>query len=80
MLGSYATYNILIGIFERSGYQQYSHSIKKLVPAHATDQEIADNFLDNLFPYSTACRIPVLSTPATTIIVPHKQGMAYYSK
>ena len=75
MLGSYATYNILIGIFERSGYQQYSRSIKKLVPAHATNQAIADNFLDVLFPCSTH-RIPVLSTPATAIIVPHKQGTA----
>ena len=78
MLGSYATYNILIGIFERSGYQQYSHRIKKLIPEHTTDQAIADNFLDVLFPCST--QIPVFSTPATAIIVPHKQGMAYYSK
>ena len=43
-LGSSATYNNLIGVFERAGYQGYADAVRKLVQAK-TSHEVEHNLI-----------------------------------
>ena len=90
-LGSSATYNNLIGVFERAGYQEYADAVRKLVQPQMS-LEVEDNSKLNLvapsttqlsqepvfpeLPESSSSSLRVATATATAVLIKQKGVIA----
>lgn len=79
-LGSNATYNNLIGVFKRAGYQEFADTVRKLVPqisCHLTDYFTDDKLFAALPPSPPPLpQLPVFPEPEPVSSLPLTTAVA----